>query len=677
MDAGRRARETEVRLIGREREMAELALILGHVRSGRGHLVLITGEAGMGKTALAEELANDAHEQGARVIWGNCWETVDTPPYWPWIQAMRQLVAPIPPERLASWPAAALSALHQIAPDFPLPSVDAAEIGSVDRFALFDGVWSILRLVSADEPLVIVLEDLHAADESSLHLLQFVSKQVKGSALLIVGSYDAREVRRKPGHARLLADIARDGKRLDLEPLGEDAVEELHERETGVKPSPPIAAAVARASEGNPFFIREAIGTLTAKGTLNRPDYSIGFRVPHTVRDMVRSRLAALPEDSIEILGVASVAGRRFDINVLASVTEIDVATLLELLQQPLDHDVIEESSVLGNYSFTHILIRETLYEDLTAAKRMRLHRRMAETLEDLYADDPESVLPELAHHWFKAGHAGDLNKTVEHAVHAAEQAARTQAYEEAVRLYQRALKASESTAVDRGAIRELKLALREAQEKVRELESDPAPPPAPPPSEDQSFLREGEYWTVIYQGRSSRLRDTKGIRYLAHLLANPGREVHVVDLVQAATGGVSSRSGAAGEDLGSDPFGGTGEVLDARAKSQYKQRLDELRVEVEEAEDFNDVERAARAREEMEALVQQLAGAVGLGGRSRKLGSPAERARVNVTKTIKEAMRRVGEADPTLGQHLSTTIRTGAFCAYTPDPRVPIRWRL
>jgi len=181
-------------------------------------------------------------------------------------------------------------------------------------------------------------------------------------------------------------------------------------------------------------------------------------------------------------------------------------------------------------------------------------------------------------------------------------------------------------------------------------------------------FRQEGEFWTIAFEGAAFRLRDTKGLHQIAALLRQPGRELHALDLVAVQPG----------EDEAPRPPGGdAGPILDAQAKAQYRERLEELADELQEAERFNHRVRLARATEERAALARELAGAVGLGGRDRKAASDAERARVNVTRSVKAALERIGEHSPALGRHLEATLRTGQFCSYVPDPRVLVRWEL
>jgi CheY-like chemotaxis protein/uncharacterized membrane protein len=190
-------------------------------------------------------------------------------------------------------------------------------------------------------------------------------------------------------------------------------------------------------------------------------------------------------------------------------------------------------------------------------------------------------------------------------------------------------------------------------------------------------FRREGEFWTVAFEGSAFRLRDSKGLHYIAALLREPGRERHSLDLVgsQAPSGSAVHVTTDAG--VGLHAAGDAGPVLDPQAKAQYRARLDELEQELREAEQWNDPERAARAKEERELLAHELASAVGLGGHDRKVGSDAERARINVTRAIKAVLDRIAEHSPALAGHFEATLRTGTFCSYVPDPRSPLRWEL
>jgi len=201
-------------------------------------------------------------------------------------------------------------------------------------------------------------------------------------------------------------------------------------------------------------------------------------------------------------------------------------------------------------------------------------------------------------------------------------------------------------------------------------------------------FRKEGEYWTVGYGGKASRLKDTKGLGYLAHLLRHPAVEFHVLDLVggiagqreddesnQLARGLPRGDEGLdkAGIHLGG--LGDAGEMLDEQAKAAYRRRLSELREQLDEAKELGNVARAEQAEQEIDALTRELSRAVGLGGRNRKATSASERARQSITKTIKAVLERIAQSDATLGDILSRSIKTGTFCCYQPDPEISIAW--
>jgi hypothetical protein len=206
----------------------------------------------------------------------------------------------------------------------------------------------------------------------------------------------------------------------------------------------------------------------------------------------------------------------------------------------------------------------------------------------------------------------------------------------------------------------------------AREAAGVALPAPAEASSDDTGvFYREGEYWTVAYGGKTLRLRDAKGLHYIARVLAAPGVEVHVADLV-ALGGRGDDEDGALARSL---VQGNLGTVLDGRARAEYKQRLQELRDELEEATGAGDLGRAAGARHEIEQITQELSAAYGLGGRARTAGDPAERARKAVTNQIRRTLERIRVGNPDLGRHLDYALRTGVFCSYAPER--PITWRL
>jgi hypothetical protein len=189
---------------------------------------------------------------------------------------------------------------------------------------------------------------------------------------------------------------------------------------------------------------------------------------------------------------------------------------------------------------------------------------------------------------------------------------------------------------------------------------------------ESATFRHEGEYWTITYGPDAFRLRDAKGLRYLSRLLAEPGREMLALELAQQ---GQARTLAHIEPGLRTTDLGDAGAHLDDQAKQAYRQRLHALQEELDEAESWNDLERADRAREEMGMLASELGRAVGLGGRDRASSSASERARLSVTRAIRLSMARIAEHSAGLGDHFETTIRTGTYCSYRPDSRVPVDW--
>jgi hypothetical protein len=193
-------------------------------------------------------------------------------------------------------------------------------------------------------------------------------------------------------------------------------------------------------------------------------------------------------------------------------------------------------------------------------------------------------------------------------------------------------------------------------------------------------FRREGEFWTITYEGRSVRLRSTRGLRYLEALLLHPGRDFHVADLV-AMVGGenpahVEGSAAESGHDRAGvaarSGLGDAGDVLDTKAKGEYRTRLEDLRGELEEATKWADSERAARAQTEIDFITRELAAAYGLGGRSRKAAATAERLRKAVASRLDHAIARIQKEHPSLGLHLTNAVRSGSFCSYVPDRQTP-----
>jgi DNA-binding SARP family transcriptional activator len=434
--------------VGRERELAELVGGLDDAFAGRGSVFLLVGEPGIGKSRLAEELIADARARGARVLVGRCWEAGGAPAYWPWVQALRAYVRDAEPGSLRAQLGDGAADLAQLLPELRglLPDVGEPPAPESEgaRFRLFDVTSSFLVNAAKARPLVIVLDDLHAADEPSLLLLQFLARQLGESRLLIVGAY--RDVDPTPADPlrTTLMELAREPvtRRLELAGLGEPDVAQFLELAAPGASAADFAPAVHAETEGNPLFVGEILRLLAAENRLDEPA-TAPLAIPQSVREVIGRRLRHLSYECNELLVLASVLGREFDLDALARISGLERDTMLELLDEASDARVVSEvPGAIGQMRFAHALIRDAAYHGPARSRRVQLHRQVGEGLEALYASDLDPHLAELAHHFFEAAAGGDGQKAVVYARRAGARAVDLLAYEEAVRLYEMALEA-------------------------------------------------------------------------------------------------------------------------------------------------------------------------------------------------------------------------------------------
>ncbi len=1106
--------------VGREHELAELLRGLKEAETGNGRLFLISGEPGIGKSRLADELGAAARHRGGRVLWGRCWEGAGAPPYWPWVQVFRSYLRAATPALVrddvgpgASEIAQMLPEIHELFPGLGPPrstDPDAA------RFALFESAAAFLSRASRRAVLVMIVEDLQSADTPSLLFLRFLAAQLNDSRILVLATYRDEEALPDSPLASALADLIRaPGTRMvPLSGLSDVMVGRFIGSAAGVEPQPSLVTALRQETNGNPLFLGETVRLLAAEGRLGEvaDPASLRIAVPAHVRDVIVRRVRHLTEPCARVLSISTVLGPEFGLEVLRRLDDHDAEVLLDRLGEAVRAGLLAPvPGTIGRYRFTHDLVRQSLYEELSPVQRLRLHRRAGETLENLFADAADAPLEQLAYHFHEASAAGEAltaHKAADYARRAGDQAALALAYEEAVRLYRMALEAVDlHSHADKGARGELLLAMGDGQARAGDLDGarvtlleaatdarrtgsarqlaeaalryggrfiwaragadpntvsmlqdalmllggdderlrvrllgrlacalrnstdrelndalsqqaidaarrlgdpatlayalearcaaiwwpenaeerlvlarelvdlarrtqdaeravaghmmtlfaltelcrmaeargellaltphveslrqpaqrwlivalgamgalmegsfevaerlipegqaltratatgdevsgarfqffllrreqgrlpeiddavrdamgrfpwypfhrmayvlllqelarpqearrlfdelaredfsalhrdnywrlglalaseacaglgdnvageilyrellpfagqhaighpegsvgavdrylgllaallgrfedadthfgdairindemdawpwaaharhdyarmlsargapgdadtarelaaqamrtaqrlgmpalehslqrsqgDAAGLDAPVPGTARgTFQREGEYWSVTFEGERCRLRDSKGLHYLARLLAEAGTEILALDLARLpgpASVAWSSEDGSAIRPVEAAPGH---ELIDAEARHAYRERLRELQQELDEAESWNDPERAARTREEMDALVAELARAVGLGGRIRRSGSDTERARVSVTRAIRSALSRIGEHCPALARHLEATVRTGTFCSYVPDPSVSATW--
>ena len=432
---------------GREPELSELVAGLDDALAGRGCLFLLAGEPGIGKSRLAEELLARARDHGARVLVGRCWEAGGAPVYWPWVQALRSYIRESDQDALRSQLGGGAAELATILPELRELLPDVREWQGADsegiRFQLFESLASFLRRAASCEPLAILLDDLHAADAPSLLLLRFMAEELADAPIMIVGCYRDTEV--GTDLAEALAEMSRRSTvhRLGLEGLGRAETCRLLELTMGRSPGGELAERVHAETQGNPLFAAE-IGRLLASE--KSPERSPGgLPIPQGVREAIGLRLRHQSESCRDVLTLASVIGREFSAETLRRSSGLQEDELFEALEEAAAVRLVTHvPGASGRMRFSHILVRDVLYMDLQAPRRLRLHSAIGETLESLYASDLDPHLAELAHHYLEAGSAM-ADKAIEYAERAGDRAAAQHGYEEAARHYASALRVLET----------------------------------------------------------------------------------------------------------------------------------------------------------------------------------------------------------------------------------------
>ncbi len=403
---------------------------MARAAAGRGSIWMLTGEPGVGKTRLADAAEGLAGDAGLATYWGRCWEGGGAPAYWAWTQVVRDM------QRSGS------GASDGLGPLGAEQRTGATEDTEDARFALFDSFGSFVEGRAAEQPMLIVLDDLHAADVPSLLLLEFLARDLRRLPVVILATLRPEEL--EPDTRDVVARIAREATPLWIAGLDPAEVGTLIHQRTGTEQDPRVAAALHEATEGNPLFLDEVVRLLHAEGRLDQPETLQGgeLPLPAGVREAVRRRLAPLSDEAQGLLATAAVLGKEFTLPALEGAAE--QAEPFALLDEAFDRRVVVGAGSPGRVRFCHALFREVLLEGLSARERADTHRRCAEALERLYAGDLEPRLAELAHHWLGAVPAVGPERGIELAARAGDRAMGLLAYEEAARLYRRALAALE-----------------------------------------------------------------------------------------------------------------------------------------------------------------------------------------------------------------------------------------
>ena len=471
--------------VGRVAERERLTELWGEACKGSLRLALISGEAGAGKTRLSTHLALQVLWEGATVLYGRCDEDLGVP-YQPWIQALGHLVKEAPQSLLDDYVerhggdlARLVPALGHRVDDLPAPRESDPE---TERYLLYAAAASLLEGAGQQEPLLLILDDLHWADAPTLSLLRHVAAAGSAMRVMVIGAYRDSDLSRDHPLTTLLADLHREQgvERVSLSGLLPEDVLALMEALAGHEldeDGRALAREITRETAGNPFFAGELLRHLTESGTIVRQDGG-GWRLvgdmaklglPQSVREVIGRRVERLGSDARSALSAAAVIGRDFEIDLLLAVLDLSEARLLDLLDEAVAASLLQESrDRAGRFMFTHALVEHTLYEDLGRTRRARLHRLVAEALEGQCGDEPGERLGELAGHWAAAVVSTDIAKAMHYARRAAERALEQLAPDEAARWYRQALElCDQAPGAGRSERCDLLIGLGEAQRQV------------------------------------------------------------------------------------------------------------------------------------------------------------------------------------------------------------------
>jgi len=494
--------------VGREAELHQLQAAFDAATSGQGSLAMVVGEPGIGKTSLCKQLATYATIRSGKMLVGHCYEEGSLSlPYLPFVEAMRSYVLTREPEGLkqdlgsgagdiarivsevrdripelapggSSWgsPSPLRKGLLKVTAPAPSPRPFRTERAGVretpghqqalephqtgdpeeERYRLYQAVTGFLRNAAAVRPLVIVLEDLHDADRGTLDLLLHLSRNLAGSRLLLVGTYRDIEVDRSHPLSATLAELRRTSgfRRVLLRGLTADEVQRMLSGLSGQDVRWELAEAVHRQTEGNPLFVQEVLRYLVEEGLITREgghwrasgDTPLAVSIPEGLRDVIGKRLSRLSPDCNRLLAIAAVIGRDFRLDTLQAVAGVAEESLLAALEEATRAAVLSEQARVGGveYRFAHAFFRQTLYEELSVPRRLRMHQEVARVLERQYGNRLEEHAAELAEHFAQSTDADDLRKAIFYAERAAQRALAVYAYGEAARHLEQALDVQE-----------------------------------------------------------------------------------------------------------------------------------------------------------------------------------------------------------------------------------------
>jgi len=444
---------TRTPFVGRGKEMARLRAKLDEARAGHGSLVMLVGEPGIGKSRTIEEFAEQARSGGALVLTGRCFEGEWAPPYAPFAEAIAGYAEDAAPDALRADLGYSAPPVARLVPSLRerLPGIEEPVRLNPheERFRLLDAVSQFIIATSARAPVVVVLDDLHWADQGTIAMLRHVARFLPGQRTLMLGAYRDVELDRQHPLADALAALRREAEydRILVKGLDEGDVRRLLTDIAEHDVPDAFVQAITAETDGNPFFIREVLIHLADEGKIYQQDgrwtskVSIAeMGIPEGVRQVIGRRLSRLPENSNRLLSAASGFNGPFRVGLAGDAAGLDEADALDAIDAALEAQVVQPAGDAESYDFAHALIRHTLYGELSPSRQVRLHRQIAEAMERLYGDRAMEHAAELAYQYHRSAGLPGTDRGVDYAMAAADQAERLPAWDRVAVFSQMAL---------------------------------------------------------------------------------------------------------------------------------------------------------------------------------------------------------------------------------------------
>jgi class 3 adenylate cyclase/tetratricopeptide (TPR) repeat protein len=439
--------------VGRDAELSRIKAKLADARTGRGGLVMLVGEPGIGKSRMIEEFTEHARSDGAAVLFGACFEGEWVPPFAPFADAIDNYAKEAVVESLQADLGHSAGAIARLAPSLRDRLPDFAEPAALqpdeERFRLLDAVSQFLIATSQRAPVVLVLDDLHWADKGTIAMMRHVARFVTKHRILMLGAYRDVELDRQHPLSDALAQLRREVEyeRIALKGLEESDIGAMLTSITEQEVPEAFVHAISDETDGNPFFIREVLIHLTEEGKIFQQDgrwtsnVSIAeMGIPEGVRQVIGRRLSRLSDSANKLLTAASGFNGPFHIDLAGAAAGLDESAALDAIDEALQAQLLRSTGEHDTYNFTHALIRHTLYGELSPSRQVRLHRQIAEAMERVYGDRAKDHAAELAFQYHRSAAVSGADRGVPHALAAADQAEATAAWDEQVAFLRMAL---------------------------------------------------------------------------------------------------------------------------------------------------------------------------------------------------------------------------------------------